>query len=295
MTTTGTAPGSRGFFYAISGLAAVRLIINAVILVAAYIGLEVLGLWAVQLAAPLDRQWAMLGAALTLSAVMIGIYKLLVRMMERRAATEIRFAPGLAFKGAVFGFILFCALYAALELLGYARWNGFSGYGGVITALAIAIASGVGEETAFRGGIFRVLEDSFGTGLAIAVSAVLFGLLHAANNGATVFSTAAIAWEAGVLLGACYAASGNLWLPIGLHFGWNFTEGGVFGAAVSGHNYQALFKFSLSGPDLMTGGAFGPEASIIALVISGVPSLALIILTIRRGRWKPLDFRMRLN
>ena len=66
-----------------------------------------------------------------------------------------------------------------------------------------------------------------------------------------------IVLEAGVLLGLAYAATRSLWLPIGLHFGWNFTEGGIFGASVSGRAYHGMFKFSLSGSDILTGGAFG--------------------------------------
>ena len=63
------------------------------------------------------------------------------------------------------------------------------------------------------------------------MSFTFFGLIHAANKGATLESTLAIALEAGILLAASYILTRSLWLPIGLHFGWNFTEGGIFGAA----------------------------------------------------------------
>jgi hypothetical protein len=88
------------------------------------------------------------------------------------------------------------------------------------------------------------------------------------NSGATTVSTVAIALEAGVLLGAAYAACGSLWLPIGLHFGWNFTEGGVFGVAVSGRKAGAgIVNMPLSGSALWTGGQFGPEASLVAVAV----------------------------
>ena len=106
--------------------------------------------------------------------------------------------------------------------------------------------------------------------------------------------TAAIALEAGVLLAASFAVSRNLWLPIGMHFGWNFTEGGVFGASVSGSG-KGIAKVSLSGPYLMTGGAFGPEAPVVAVAVCLLAAFALIALTIRKGRWVPLSYHMILN
>src|SRR5262249_14558687 len=100
------------------------------------------------------------------------------------------------------------------------------------------------------------------------------------NPGATVFSSIAIALEAGVLLAAAYVVTGRLWLPIGLHAAWNFTEGSVFGMSVSGGRQAAsLFGGTLSGPAILTGGAVGPEASIVAVVVC----LALAFLLLRRA------------
>jgi hypothetical protein len=115
----------------------------------------------------------------------------------------------------------------------------------------------------------------------------LFGLLHAANPGATPVSTVAIALEAGALLGVAYSASGSLWLPIGLHSGWNFTEGGVFGTAVSGGQSHGLIESVLSGPTLVTGGTFGPEASVIAVAVCLAATAVAGVWTVRHGRWRP--------
>src|SRR5471030_2266301 len=82
-------------------------------------------------------------------------------------------------------------------------------------------------------------------------------------TGATIGSSVAIALEAGILLGAAYALTGRLWLPIGLHLGWNFAEGSIFGMAVSGGSQKgSLITGELHGSNLLTGGVFGPEASI---------------------------------
>jgi hypothetical protein len=153
--------------------------------------------------------------------------------------------------------------------------------------LATAIGAGVGEELAFRGVIFRMTEERLGTAAALIISSLLFGLVHAANPGATLVSTAAIALEAGGLLGMAYSASRSLWLPIGLHFGWNFTEGGIFGTAVSGGQSHGLVDSVLSGPTLMTGGSFGPEASVIAVVVCLAATVTLGLWTARHGRWRP--------
>lgn len=175
--------------------------------------------------------------------------------------------------GAAVGTALFAAVFGVLYALGVAHWRGLSAHADVFPQLAAALIAAVGEELTFRGGVFRVLADGFGTTVALIVSAGIFGLLHALNPGATVLSSVAIMLEAGVLLGAAYAYSGNLWLPIGIHLGWNFTEGGLFGVSVS-----------LAGPPLLTGGPFGPEASLVAVAICLLAGLTFIVLALRRKR-----------
>jgi membrane protease YdiL (CAAX protease family) len=260
----------------------------------AYIGIQ-LAVVAGARAMPADvHNTVVVAGFVALAPIMLVVYRVLVRVVERRPAREIVFAPGLALAGVLSGAGLFLVVYLALWLLGRAHWSGLSSGAALGLPFAIAIASAVGEELTFRGGIFRVLEDSFGTAIAVIVSAAVFGLMHALNPGATEVSTAAIAIEAGVLLGLAYVATRNLWLPIGLHFGWNFTEGGIFGAAVSGHGYNGMIQVSLSGPDWLTGGKFGPEASIVAVLVSVVLSAILLAITLRRGSWKPIGFRLLL-
>lgn len=239
-------------------------------------------------------------ATVALCAGMIGVYALLVRLFERRWPGELAPRPGLRWAGLglVLGFVLFCIVYATLTLMGVASWAGFKGFGGVGQALMLAAMAGVGEELVFRGVLFRILESSLGTALAIAGSALVFGLLHAVNPGATLVSTLAIALEAGVMLAAAYAWSRNLWLPIALHLAWNFTEGGVFGAAVSGgHGHGSLFVVNLapSASALVTGGPFGPEASLVAVAVCSLLGVAFIVAARRAGRWRGPSWRMMLD
>ena len=291
---SGLPPARR--WSAIRSLAPIRLVVFFFALLAADVGAQLARIWAFRHVPPQDADWAALGTALVLAMALIGIYTALVRGMERRGAAELAPAPGGAAIGVLFGIVLFGAVLGLLLLTGAAQMHGLAANIDVIPVLAASIVAAVGEELAFRGGLFRVLEDGCGTTVALALSAALFGLVHALNPGATVVSTAAIAVEAGILLGAAYALTRNLWLPIGLHFGWNFTEGGLFGVAVSGGTTaKGVFSVTLAGPRWLTGGSFGPEASVVAVAVCFAAALVLIAVAVRKGRWRPLRWRMVLE
>jgi membrane protease YdiL (CAAX protease family) len=230
-------------------------------------------------------------------AVMIAAYRLLVRSIEQRTAQELgrRHAARLALSGVVGGAALFTAVEMVLAWKGVAHFGPYAGTAYLGHAIAVSLVAAVGEEIVFRGVVFRIVEEGFGTLVALVFSAGLFGVLHGFNHGASTVSTVAIALEAGILLAAAYTATRSLWLPIGLHFGWNFTEGGVFGAAVSGNAAHGLVSSTLSGDALWTGGAFGPEASVAAVGVCLAASLVLLAITIGRRYWQPLRFEMRLR
>lgn len=128
---------------------------------------------------------------------------------------------------------------------------------------------GWNEELVSRGYILQNLEDGLNTFWALVISAGLFGAAHLGNPNATWVSAAGI-FLAGLFLGYAYLRTRSLWLPIGLHIGWNFFEGVVFGFPVSGLNIPHLVQIHVSGPVLWTGGAFGPEAGLVV-----IPALAL--------------------
>ena len=156
---------------------------------------------------------------------------------------------------------------------------------GFASGLGLALLAGVAEETMFRGILFRLSTKVLGTWGALLITSALFGAAHAANPGATVGSSLAIAIEAGVLLGSAYAATQRLWVPIGLHIGWNFTEGPIFGMAVSGNSMSAgLIRGSLSGPRILTGGAFGPEFSIVAVMVCSAAAVYFLRRTVKMHR-----------
>jgi len=239
-----------------------------------------------------------LGIATAGALLTIGLYALLVGVLEKRHVIDLRLKRGipLLIAGIVLAVLLFGIIYAVYFGLHAATWNGYAGTKYVLAFATLALISGVCEEVIFRGGIYRIMEDMFGSGIALAFSGLLFGLVHLGNPGASMFAAVAIAIEAGILLGAAYAATRSLWFPIGIHIGWNFAEGGIFGAPVSGlPGGHGLLNFPLHGPDWLTGGAFGPEASVIPMVICTLAGIYYVRRTIKSGRWCRIGFRMMLD
>jgi membrane protease YdiL (CAAX protease family) len=127
---------------------------------------------------------------------------------------------------------------------------------------AICLLVGWKEELMSRG--YHLQTIASGTSLAWGwiISSAVFGVLHLANPHANLLSVAGIIL-AGLFLGYAYIRTGSLWLSIGLHTGWNFFEGVVFGFPVSGLPFYTLPRISVSGPVLWTGGEFGPEAGLV--------------------------------
>jgi uncharacterized protein len=223
------------------------------------------------------------------AAAMLWLYSFQVRYFEHRPVSELapRGAAPRVTAGIIVGLGLFSSVLAFLYLGGYVDHVQFGGLAGLTTQASASLGAAVGEELLFRGAIFRITEEWLGTTAALIISAVLFGAAHGLNSGATLIGVIAIGLEAGVLLGIAYSASRSLWLPIGMHFGWNFSEGGLFGTAVSGGHSHGLISVTLKGPVYLTGGAFGPEASIIALAACLIVATTLGIYSLRRRHWRP--------
>lgn len=228
--------------------------------------------------------------AIILLLLAFGVYVLYVRLTERRRIAEL--APAALVPQTILGLAIGAAIFSSviglLVLTGTYHFQGYTFVPGLLAAFATAAVGAVREELLFRGFLFRVIQSIGGTWIGVAVSAIVFGALHLLNPHATVMSALAIAIEAGILLAVAYTASRHLWLPIGIHIGWNFTEGSIFGVAVSGrHALPSLFHGTLTGPPLATGGSFGLEASVFAVLVCCVASVFLIIYALRTGRIVP--------
>jgi membrane protease YdiL (CAAX protease family) len=181
------------------------------------------------------------------------------------------------------GTLLFLAVVAILAAVG-ALTILEPAAGAVLIPLFIAFAGAPFEELLFRGVLFRILEQGLGSWLALLISAVVFGGLHLINENATLVGAIAIILQAGLMLAAVFMAARQLWLPIGIHFAANFIQSGIFGIAVSGNPAQeGRLNSSLSGPDLLTGGSFGVEGSIVTIVLGATLSLYFLRLAQKRG------------
>jgi uncharacterized protein len=221
-----------------------------------------------------------------LAAAGFATYITYVRLIERRRVTELHARAALpqTLGGFAAGIGLFGVVIAILAASGHYRVLGAGNPIVLLLALVPWFSAAIMEELLFRGFIFRTLQNVAGTWIAVGISALLFGLLHAGNPGATVFSSVAVALEAGVLLAIAYAATNKLWLPIGIHAGWNYAEGTIFGTAVSGGTVKSTFLAGvLTGNPLFTGGTFGVEASIVAIPVC-LAAAAVLALRVKRRR-----------
>jgi CAAX protease family protein len=239
---------------------------------------------------PLRRHGTPLLGAAILALLCFAAYVAGVKWIERRSPTEL--AAGRALpegaEGLVLGFALFSAVMAILWAAGVYHPAGKGAADLLAKGFILAVLAGILEEILFRGLLFRLSAKIVGTWGALLLTAALFGAAHAANPGATVGSSLAIALEAGILLGAAYAATTRLWLPIGLHIGWNFTEGSLFSMSISGTTaHSGVIQGTLSGPAILTGGKFGPEASIVAVLVCLVAALFLLHRMIKLGLVQP--------
>lgn len=233
---------------------------------------------------------------LTVAGVVLAVYGRLVRWAEGRVPAEVarEGAAAATGRGALIGLAMFLAVVLNLAVFGFYHIEGFNSLGGALGLFGIMASAAVVEEVLFRGLLFRIVEQWTGTWIALVLSALLFGLSHLGNPDATLWGATAIAIEAGCMLAAAYAATRTLWLPIGLHFGWNFAVGGIFGSVVSGNGAsQGLLQTVTSGPALLTGGAFGPEGSPYAVVFGLVLTIVFMRLARRRGNLVPMRRRDR--
>lgn len=242
--------------------------------------------WAVDRLPTANAALQFAGVALAcLSA--LAVYAVAVRLGEGRAPRELALRPaasGLA-AGSLLGALMMVLLMGSLavtnlydiELVGPApAWAG----------AGLALQAAVTEELWTRALLLRLVWRVAGPIPAFAVVAVVFGVLHLANPGATPLAAGTVAM-AGVMFSATYALTGRLWAPIGLHFAWNLTQGYVFGADVSGAgfgNSVAVSTPNQTSANWLTGGAFGPEASSFALAIVTTVTACALVMVFRAMR-----------
>jgi membrane protease YdiL (CAAX protease family) len=139
------------------------------------------------------------------------------------------------------------------------------------------------EELIFRLIIYKLTEELLGTWIALLIQVLLFGFAHGLNDNATLFTTFSVVIVGGLVYCAAYIYTRSLWLPLGFHFGWNFSQSGIFSMPNSGTPYEGLLLTNISGPEWMTGGNWGIEGSYIAIFLCLIIGIAIMFLAKRKA------------
>ena len=240
-----------------------------------------------------DVGYPRLPEAVAMVVVPTALYWGFVRLTERRRVRELgggrwgalEGAGGLLLGAGLFALVvLVLAAAGAYHVLGRDQWT-------VVQWSLPAAAVAFREELLYRGVIQRVSEERLGTWASLVFACAWFGFQHADNPNAGLADGVMVALFGGVLLGACYLATRRLWLAIGVHAAWNFVEGGVFGTTVSGYVIPGYLRSSVSGQEWLTGGAFGPEGSLVTLAVTSAASAVLLVVAWRRGSLRPPRLR----
>lgn len=149
---------------------------------------------------------------------------------------------------------------------------------GILLTFAALALSAFSEELVFRGYPLQILMKPLGPwGSAILISC-LFGLIHGRNPGATALSVLGTI-VAGMALAVAYLRTRSIWLPYGIHLGWNVGLSIVLGYPMSGIQTESILTTEVSGSQALLGGAYGPEAGVVGMVV-----FALTIIVIHRLR-----------
>ena len=218
--------------------------------------------------------------------VWVVLYKLAIRRLGENPRDDLRGEGAVrdTLLGLAIGFGIMAAVVGIAALVDVYNVVGAGNLRQLLPAIvALTLYPAVSEELLFRGILFRWLEQFGGSWAALLLTSAFFGIAHLGNPNASPVAAFAIAIEAGVLLGGVYMLTRSLWMPMALHGAWNFTQGEIFDVPVSGLDSHGLVEMQLSGPELLSGGPFGLEASLIAMVIATAVGVWVVALAVRRG------------
>lgn len=232
----------------------------------------------------------LLDPALSGISLVLSVY-LARRFIDRKTFSSLGFklSPNTIvdlISGILISGLMMATIYAIFYSLGWLTFNGFvweaaapqEALNSLTLWIGIFLAVGFYEEILSRGYHLQNLEEGLNTAWAVFLSSGIFGMLHIFNPNATLISTLGILL-AGYFLAYGYIRTRQLWLSIGLHIGWNIFEGPVFGFKVSGLDTGGLLLHDIIGPELWTGGPFGPEAGLVMLPVIAIGALIIFVTT----------------
>jgi uncharacterized protein len=224
----------------------------------------------------------------TVFAILVcAVYIFLYQRYEKRTVTELstrrlpRYLAG--------GILLGAGLASAVMLVQYLAH--------VLTIISIrpilplfsnlwnTFVNSIAAEVLIIGIFFRLTEKWLGSWIALLILTSLFVILHISAPGATIISAIAVSMHAAFLLGPAYIYTRSLWVPIAIHFAWDFSYAGVCGASINGYTMDnSLLNTTTNGSDLWTGGYFGPQGSVQAGALSLLMGIIFLNLSRRHDR-----------
>lgn len=194
--------------------------------------------------------------------------------------------------GFALGFVVSGLTILGMYLVGAYKPVGMNLQANLIYPFILFFFAAVVEEVIFRLFIFQTCERRWGTAPALVITSVLFGMVHLINTvqhstfEQRLLGCLFLIFEAGFLLNALFLVNRRVWLPLGMHWAWNFFEGPIFGTIVSGQNFGAsLLVAQTSGAMLASGGPFGPEGSASGLFVGIACGALATWYSIKRGAW----------
>lgn len=213
------------------------------------------------------------------ATAVLGLYAVWVKVFERRKVSELNLRRALPdmLTGLLIGSLFIASVVGVLAVMGVYRINSVNvNWIGLLLSFAAYSIVAVTEEVLFRGILFRMIDEKYGALLAFIISSLTFGAVHLMT--VDFWTAMAISAEAGFMLAAAYKFRNNLWIPIGIHWAWNFTLGSVFGVGVSGISEDAYAIIpEISGPYILTGGNNGFEGSIVTVIIGIAVGILMLV------------------
>jgi len=212
------------------------------------------------------------------------LYSLYVRFVEKRKAFEIsreksivEFGWGILISFALVGFMVLL-----MYILGYYRVIETNSPQIIVDSLFFFGMGAFLQVLAFRVVLFRLFEESLGSWLAFILVAAIFSVAHIQNPNSSLWSTLALIIT-DILLVAAFIYTRRIWLVWSIHMGWNFFQDGIFGMPNSGiTDFQSWIQPAISGPEWITGGSFGIEASVIAVCLSLAVAIVILKMSINK-------------
>jgi len=194
-------------------------------------------------------------------------YKWINRQSIFQLISEVNWRSSLFTRGCFLGTLFITVLFLILwgissEGVSFQNFDITS----IVTYIGLFFLVSVNEEVFSRGMILASLQHSFSKLTSLIISSIFFACLHLFNDGITYLGFINLIL-AGLLLGIVYLRTKNLWIAIGLHFTWNLFQGPVYGFEVSGTEVQSIFKINFEQQNIINGGIFGLEGSVITTIL----------------------------